>query len=155
MIQWNLSTFVSKWRSKWRRDNITFSSSKCNGNWSEGVAEALSISIQTCSSNTSGLEQPSILCKFHQQKQTTSKIIRQQTPNTKALVQNTGSKYHESDKSKQGQDCLEQNFLLVFFLSSNQTTFLSLLVLSRSIFEKLTGMMLKTKTADNDPWFFS
>ena len=41
---------------------------------------------------------------------TTSKIIRQQTPNTKALVQK--SKYHESDKSKQGQDCLEQNFVL-------------------------------------------
>ena len=41
-----LSTFVSKWRSKWRQDIITFSLSKCNGNWSEsiyvGVARALS-----------------------------------------------------------------------------------------------------------------
>ena len=40
-----------KLRDSWCRDIITFSPSKCNGNWSEGVAQALSISIQTCSSN--------------------------------------------------------------------------------------------------------
>ena len=63
--------------------------------------------VQT--SNTSGLEYVTI--NFVQvSAKTTSNIIRQQTPNAKH--QGSGSKYHKSDKSKQGQDCLEQNFLL-------------------------------------------
>ena len=91
---------------------------------------------------------------------TTSKIIRQQTPNTKALVQNTGSKYHESDKSKQGQDCLEQNFVLeslkkhclLSLIKSDD--FLVLVSVVSFYFRKVDRNDVEvklTKTADNDP----
>ena len=85
--------------------------------------------VQT--SNTSGLEYVTI--NFVQvSAKTTSNIIRQQTPNTKALVQNITNQTNLNKVKIVLSKISYLNHLrnIVFFLSSNQTTFL--LVLSHS-----------------------
>ena len=91
---------------------------------------------------------------------TTSKIIRQQTPNTKALVQNITNQTNLNKVkivlSKISYLNHFKKHCLLSLIKSNIVGVVSF------YFEKLTGTMLKsgwskielTKTAHNDSWFF-